>query len=232
MTSKAEIRILIADDHLLFREGIRKLLEAEGGFIVVGEATNADEAIGIAQNVRPDVLLLDLSISKANGLEVLRQLAESRSASHILLLTANMTKSEIIQSLILGAQGVVQKHSPSQILFKSIRAVMAGELWISRDIVGELVLNLRGSTVSTAGPLKRFGLTRRELEIIAAVVKGQVNRDIAQAFNISEYTVKHHLTRIFGKLGVTNRVALATFSMSHNLAQPREHLAATRIPRQ
>jgi DNA-binding NarL/FixJ family response regulator len=220
---KTEIRILIADDHLIFKDGVRKLLEAEGGFVVVGEATTADEAVDVSRNVRPDVLLLDLSISKGYGLEVLRRLIESQSIDHILLLTDKMTNSEIIQSLILGAQGVVQKHSASQMLFKSIRAVMAGELWISREMVAELVLILRGSTLSNAGPLKRFGLTRRELEIIAAVVKGQVNRDIARTFNISEYTVKHHLTRIFDKLGVSNRVALAAFSMSHNLAQPREN---------
>src|SRR5262249_33835754 len=155
----------------------------------------------------------DVSMPRLSGLDVLRRLPKG-SATHVLLLTAHIEKSEIVEALLLGAQGVVPKQSASEVLFKSIRAVMNDEFWISRDMVSELVATLRGPV--GAGP-RCLGLTRRELEVIEAVVGGRVNKDIAQTFNISEYTVKHHLTRIFDKLGVTNRVELAMFAVNHDL---------------
>ncbi len=217
MSKTQDIQILIADDHSIFRDGLRKLLEAEGGFIVVGEATNGEEALNLVRELRPDVLLLDISMPRLNGLEVLRRLPKSTSSLHTILLTASIEKSEIVEALLLGARGIVPKQSASQMLFKSIRSVMAGEFWVSRDMVSDLVETLRGPAMAGPGASKTFGLTRRELEVIAAVVDGQVNKDIAQTFHISEYTVKHHLTRIFDKLGVSNRVELAMFAINHDL---------------
>jgi len=217
---QAEIGILIADDHSIFRDGLRRLLEAEPGFSVVGEATNGEETLGLAKSLEPDVLLLDVSMPRLTGLEVLRRLPKD-SPTHTLLLTAHIEKAEIVEALLLGAQGVVPKQSASEMLFKSIRAVMAGEFWVSRDMVSELVETLRGPFGN--GP-KSLGLTRRELEVIEAVVGGRVNKDIAQTFSISEYTVKHHLTRIFDKLGVSNRVELAMFAVNHDLLSQLEEL--------
>jgi len=214
-----EIRILIADDHSIFRDGVRKLLEAEGGFSVVGEATNGIEALDLVNQLRPDVLLLDISMPRLTGLEVLRRLSKETAPLRTILLTASVEKSEIIEALLLGAHGVVPKQSASRMLFKSIRTVMAGEFWVSRDMVSDLVETLRGPSNSGLAGAKTMGLTRRELEVIAAVVEGQVNKDIAQTFHISEYTVKHHLTRIFDKLGVSNRVELAMFAVNHELVK-------------
>jgi two-component system nitrate/nitrite response regulator NarL len=214
-----EIRILIADDHSIFRDGVRKLLEAEGGFNVVGEATNGIEALDLVNQLRPDVLLLDISMPRLTGLEVLRRLSKETAPLRTILLTASVEKSEIIEALLLGAHGVVPKQSASRMLFKSIRTVMAGEFWVSRDMVSDLVETLRGPSNSGHAGAKTMGLTRRELEVIAAVVEGQVNKDIAQTFHISEYTVKHHLTRIFDKLGVSNRVELAMFAVNHELVK-------------
>jgi DNA-binding NarL/FixJ family response regulator len=133
------------------------------------------------------------------------------------VLTAHLERSEVIEALMLGAQGVVPKQSASQLLFRAIRAVMKGEFWISRDLISDLVSAVR---VPAGNPnSKTHELTRRELEVIAAVVGGRVNKDIAQSFNISEYTVKHHLTRIFDKLGVTNRVELAMYAVNHDLVK-------------
>jgi two-component system, NarL family, nitrate/nitrite response regulator NarL len=217
-----EIRILIADDHSIFRDGLRKLLEAEGGFSVVGEATNGIEALDLVNELKPDVLLLDISMPRLTGLEVLRRLTKQTAPLRTILLTASVEKSEIIEALLLGAHGVVPKQSASRMLFKSIRTVMAGEFWVSRDMVSDLVETLRGPSNSGLAGAKTMGLTRRELEVIAAVVEGQVNKDIAQTFHISEYTVKHHLTRIFDKLGVSNRVELAMFAVNHELVKMAE----------
>jgi len=218
--NQPEIGILIADDHSIFRDGLRRLLEAEPGFCVVGEATNGEETLTLTRDLEPDVLLLDVSMPRLSGLEVLRRLPKE-SGTRALLLTAHIEKSEIVEALILGAQGVVPKQSASEMLFKSIRAIIGGEFWISRDLVSELVGTLRGPLGN--GP-KSLGLTRRELEVIEAVVGGRVNKDIAQTFNISEYTVKHHLTRIFDKLGVTNRVELAMFAVNHDLVKQLEDM--------
>jgi DNA-binding NarL/FixJ family response regulator len=220
-----EIRILIADDHSIFRDGVRKLLEAEGGFTIVGEATNGTEALDLVNELRPDVLLLDISMPELTGLEVLRRLPKQTAPLRTILLTASVEKSEIIEALLLGAHGIVPKQSASRMLFKSIRTVMAGEFWVSRDLVSDLVETLRGPSSSGVGA-KTMGLTRRELEVIAAVVEGQVNKDIAQTFHISEYTVKHHLTRIFDKLGVSNRVELAMFAVNHELVKIAEGMRA------
>jgi two-component system, NarL family, nitrate/nitrite response regulator NarL len=220
-----EIRILIADDHSIFRDGVRKLLEAEGGFTIVGEATNGTEALDLVHELRPDVLLLDISMPQLTGLEVLRRLPKQTAPLRTILLTASVEKSEIIEALLLGAHGIVPKQSASRMLFKSIRTVMAGEFWVSRDLVSDLVETLRGPSNSGVGA-KTMGLTRRELEVIAAVVEGQVNKDIAQTFHISEYTVKHHLTRIFDKLGVSNRVELAMFAVNHELVKIAEGMRA------
>ena len=226
MSLQQEIRILIADDHSIFRDGVRKLLEAEGGFTVVGEATNGSEALDLVNQLQPDVLLLDISMPRLTGLEVLRRLSKQTAPLRTILLTASVEKSEIIEALLLGAHGVVPKQSASRMLFKSIRTVMAGEFWVSRDMVSDLVETLRGPASSGLAGAKTMGLTRRELEVIAAVVEGQVNKDIAQTFHISEYTVKHHLTRIFDKLGVSNRVELAMFAVNHELVKMAEGLRA------
>lgn len=224
MREEDDIQILIADDHSIFRDGLRKLLEGEGGFRVVGEATSGEEALHLARDLRPDVLLLDVSMPRLTGIEVLRRLSKVSAALHTILLTAAIEKSEIIEGLMLGAHGIVPKQSASEMLFKSIRAVMAGEIWVSREMIADLVDALRGPARSAIGLSKTFGLTRRELEIIASVVDGQVNKEIAKTFGISEYTVKHHLTRIFDKLGTTNRVELATFAINHELVKHLQNL--------
>jgi two-component system nitrate/nitrite response regulator NarL len=219
LSPQQEIRILIADDHSIFRDGLRKLLEAEGGFNVIGEATTGDEALELTKNLQPDVLLLDISMPRLTGIEVLRRLSKVSSPLRTILLTASIEKSEIVEALLLGAHGIVPKQSASRMLFKSIRTVMSGEFWISRDMVSDLVETLRGPATSGVAASKTMGLTRRELDVIAAVAEGQVNKDIARTFHISEYTVKHHLTRIFDKLGVSNRVELAMFAINHDLVK-------------
>ena len=214
------IRILIADDHAIFRDGLRKLLEAEPGFTVVGEAADGSEAVMLAVRLQPDILLLDLAMPRTPGLDALPELASACPNLRTILLTAAIERPQVAKALQLGARGVVMKESATQLLLKCIRTVMKGEYWVGREGVTDLVQYLREGARDTRQkePLRKdFGLTAREMEIVAAIVGGYTNRDIAQKFSISEDTVKHHLTNVFDKLGVSNRLELALFAVHHRL---------------
>lgn len=212
------VRIVLADDHPIFRDGLRRLLEAEPGFRVVGEASDGAEAVAMARKLKPDLLLLDLAMPKHPGLEAVRELGSSETPIRILLLTAAVEKEQIVEALQLGARGVVLKESATQLLLNSIRAVMAGHYWVGRETISNLVEYLRGLLAPPPTPKqKKFGLTPRELEIVSAVVAGYTNKDIAAHYKISEDTVKHHLSNIFDKLGVSTRLELALFAVHQDL---------------
>jgi two-component system nitrate/nitrite response regulator NarL len=212
------IRILIADDHPILREGLRKLLEAEDDFVVAGEASTGDEALQITRELEPDMLLLDLMMPGVPCLEVLRSLTASAVPTRTLLLTASIEPDDFVKALQLGARGVVMKDAASQLLMKAIRKVMDGQYWIGREGVAGLVDTFKSQMFDAKE--RRFGLTPRELAIVATVTTGLTNREIAQRFSISEETVKHHLTKIFSKVNVSNRLELALFAVSQRLVEP------------
>jgi DNA-binding NarL/FixJ family response regulator len=212
------INILIADDHRMFRDGLRKLLETEPGFHVVGEAGDGEEAVKLVQQLRPNILLLDLNMPRSTGLDALRELARLPTPVRTVILAAAIEKFEIVQAIQLGARAVVLKHSASDALFECVRNVMAGRYWVGNENVSDLVQVLHSLLPSVDGAeRKTFGLTPRERQVIDRVVTGYTNKDIAKEFSISEQTVKHHLTNIFDKLGVSNRLELVLFSIAHNL---------------
>ena len=217
--TKAQARILIADDHPIFRDGLKRLLEAEHGFKVIGEACDGVEAVSLVRQLRPEILLLDLAMPRRPGLEALRELSTESLSVRVILLTAAAEKEQIVEALQLGARGVVLKDSATQILLKAIHAVMNGEYWVGRESVSNLVQYLRSliDSSSAASRQKRYGLTPRELEIISAVVAGYANKEIAEHFKISEDTVKHHLSNIFDKLGVSTRLELALFAVNQSI---------------
>lgn len=211
------VRIVIADDHHIFRDGLRRLLEAESGFKVIGEASDGAEALALVRQLKPDILLLDLAIPKHPGLEVLRELSVPADATsvRVILLTGPAETSQIVEALQLGARGVVLKDSATQLLFKAIRSVMSGEYWVGGESVSNLVQYLRVLLQSSRDEArqKKFGaLTPRELEIVSAVVAGFSNKEIAEYFKISGNTVKDYLLHIFDKLGVSTRVDLSRFA--------------------
>jgi two-component system, NarL family, nitrate/nitrite response regulator NarL len=218
---KSPIRIVIADDHPIFRDGLRRLLEAESGLKVIGEACDGAEAVKLARQLKPDIMLLDLSMPRMPGLEALKDLSTGTGANgvRVILLTAAAEKHQIVEALQLGARGVVLKDSATQLLLKSIHTVMTGEYWVGRESVSNLVQYLR-TLVQSSGEeakQKKFGLTPRELEIVSTVVAGYSNKEIAEYFKISEDTVKHHLSNVFDKLGVSTRLELALFAVNQSL---------------
>ncbi len=216
----ANVRIVIADDHTLFRDGLRRLLESEPGFHVVGEATDGIEAIERVKSLQPDILLLDVAMPRLTGLAALEQLSALSHSVRTILLTASIEKPQIVTALQLGARGVVMKDTATSQLLKSIWCVMDGQHWVGREAVNDLIETLRKLMASdAAGPKKGFGLTKRELDIVGAVVAGYANKEIAKSFSISEETVKHHLTNIFNKVGASNRLELALFAVRHNIVQ-------------
>jgi two-component system nitrate/nitrite response regulator NarL len=217
------VRIVIADDHPIFRDGLRRLLEAESDLSVVGQAVDADEAIQLAQSVQPDILLLDVAMPKMSGIEALQVLAQLPHGPGVILLTAAIDRADIVKALHLGARGVVLKESATSLLLKAIRVVMEGGYWVGRESVSDLFLALQNLGTAPEAPdtLPAFSLTPRELQIVGLILGAAGNKKIADTLNISEKTVKHHLTNIFEKLGVSNRLELALFAAHHNLI-PKE----------
>jgi len=191
------------------------------GFTVVGEAADGEQAVELCRDLQPHLLLLDLAMPGQSGLDALAELSTSPSPVRTILLTAGIQKDEIVKALQLGAVGVVLKSAPTDLLFKSIRSVMAGQHWIGREAVSDLVQALREQMASSMEKpaRKRFGLTPRELEITSAVVSGLSNKEIAKKLALSEDTVKHHLTNIFDKMGASNRLELALFAVHHRLLE-------------
>ncbi|HET7206158.1 MAG TPA: response regulator transcription factor [Terriglobales bacterium] len=217
---RQNIQLVIADDHPIFRDGLRRLLEAEPDMKVIGEARDGAEAVKLTRQLKPDILLLDLAMPKHPGLEALRELSSgSPDSVRVILLTAAAEKGQIVEALQFGARGVVLKDSATQLLLKAIHAVMAGEYWVGRESVSNLVQYLRTLVQASddSARKKKFGLTPRELEIVSAVVAGFANKEIAEYFKISEDTVKHHLSNIFDKLGVSTRLELALFAVNQAL---------------
>jgi len=212
-------RVLIADDHATFRDSVRKLIQSENGFSVVGEAGDECEAVQKTRELHPDILLLDLATPGGDGLQALRELASSNSLTSTIVLTA-ADKSQLVEALRLGARGVVLKDSAIEVLPEALHSVMAGQYWVPRETLGGLIDALL-SIVSPAESRteRNFGLTERELKIVEAVVEGHSNKDIAGRFSISEHTVKHHLSSVFDKLGVFSRLELALFALNHNLVR-------------
>lgn len=213
------IRIGIADDHPIFRDGLRRLLEIEPDMVVVGDAENAAQAVAFAQTYRPDVLLLDLAMPAPSGLDAIGTIPEFARTTSVIVLTAAIDTPDMVKALVLGARGIVLKGAATSLLIEAIHTVMKGRYWVVRqavtDILGAIQELQQG--IAQRQTSRDFGLTDREREIVRLVVDAAANKEIADLLGISEKTVKNHLTHIFDKLGVSGRLELAMFAIDHGL---------------
>jgi DNA-binding NarL/FixJ family response regulator len=220
---KATVRIVIADDHPIVRDGLKKLLLLEDDFEIVGEAGDGREVLSKVQEVDPDVLLLDLRMPNLDGLAALQALQQTNKRTRVIVLTASEDKNEFVQAMKLGCSGIVLKQTAPDLIVKSIRKVNSGEIWLDSHttaaVMRQFSTNLDGST-SQGGNGKgreRSPLSTREREIVALVAQGYKNKEMAEKMFISEQTVKNHLHNIFDKLGVSDRLELALYAIHKGL---------------
>jgi DNA-binding NarL/FixJ family response regulator len=219
MEKTQPIRVVIVDDHPLFRQGLRRLLESELDITVVGDASDTAEAMKLIDQLKPDVLTTDLNRPpEDSGFKLLRQLHNLATPVRAIVLSAAIEKRQIVEAFQLGARGVVLKDSATKVLMEAIRRVRDGEYWVHREPVSNLKRYLR--TLMKLVRQKKFGLKPRQLEIVSAVVAGYSNQEIAEYFKIGEDTVKRHLNSIFDKLGVSTRLELALFAVNNSLPLP------------
>ena len=213
-----QIRILVAGGHPIIRDGLRGSFAMQPDFVVVGEAHEGAEALRLADELSPDIMVLDCSMPTLSGLEVMRMMSGARRPVRTIVLTAAIEKPDIVKLFQCGARGIVLKDSPIELVFKSIRKVHGGEVWISRDTMADVVDALASLKHQERVEAPRgFGLTPREREILRLVVEADTNKGIAGRLSIGENTVKHHLTSIFNKTGASSRLELALFALHHRL---------------
>lgn len=220
MSTDSEIKILIVDDHVLVRTGLRMLIENEPNMKVVGQAANRSEALIIAETERPNLVLLDIDLGEENGLDFLSELSKTAPDARILVLTGLRDIDSHRRAARLGAAGVVLKEHAADVLLKAIKKVHEGEVWLDRTMMGSLLREMsEGSPKPGSEAAKISTLTPREREVLSLVSEGLKNRDIASRLFISETTVTHHLSSIFGKLGVSDRLELVIYAFANKLAK-------------
>jgi two-component system, NarL family, response regulator DegU len=212
-------RVVIVDDHTLFREGLKTILATEEDIEVVADLDSAEDIVELVWQTRPDLLLLDIRMPQGSGLDAIPAVLKISPATQVLVLTASDEKEEHVRAFRLGAKGVILKDSARQTLMQAIRTVCRGEMWMDPRMSSALVdeLSHMGSEGDVVTMRHENGLTERELEIVRLVASGFKNKEVGSTLSISERTVKTHLTNIFQKLGVRDRVGLVMYALKHNL---------------
>ena len=208
----APIRLLIADDHPVVRDGLSGMLAADPGFEVLGEAADGAEAVRLAQALQPDVILMDLRMPEMDGVTAIAELARRGVASRVLVLTTYDTDSHVLSAIEAGATGYLLKDAPRAELLRAVRAAARGEAVLSPSVATRLIDRVRSPD---AGPL-----SQRELEVLEMVAGGSTNREAAAQLFVSEATVKTHLLHIYAKLGVSDRTAAVAAAFNRGLLTP------------
>jgi two-component system, NarL family, nitrate/nitrite response regulator NarL len=217
------IRILMVEDHSMVRSGLKMLLESYPELNVLGAVGTRAEALALAEQGQPDVIVLDLDLGADNGLDLLPQLQASVPSAKVLILTGLRDPETHRRAMQLGAAGLVLKEKAADVLVKALVKVHAGEFWYDRSLMSSMVVNMQRNKHNQqvdedAARIAR--LTKREREIITHLAEGLRNKEIAARLHISENTARHHLSSIFSKLEVEDRFELIIFSFRHGLAKP------------
>jgi two-component system nitrate/nitrite response regulator NarL len=214
----SKIRILIADGYPIFREGLKQVLSTQKDFEVLGEAGDSIEALRLMELLKPDVLLLDMAMPPLNGMEVLARGNGNLRTTRVIILSVSTDNNQTVKALHLGACGILRKEVSSQTLLKSIRAVVQGQYWVGRrDMAGAMDALRSLPSLERENSPRNFGLTPREMQILQSLAEGLCNKEIARSFGISEQTVKHHVSSILNKTGMSNRLELVIFSINQGL---------------
>jgi two-component system nitrate/nitrite response regulator NarL len=221
-TMSNKIRVMLVDDHAVLRMGLQMLIESQGRMEIVAEAGDCVEALAKAGEKQPDIILLDLDLGGVDGLEIIQQLLQISEKSQIIILTGIRETETHERAVRLGARGVVLKDKADEQLIPAIEKVKAGELWLSRIMIGRVFADLvRGEPTGNLSPEAESvsRLTERERQVIALVADGLKNKEIGNRLFISEATVRHHLTSIFAKLNVNSRLELVIYSYRHGIVK-------------
>ena len=207
-------KIMIADDHNLIREGLKQLLEFDGSMEIISEASNGVECLDKLQDTIPDVLLLDINMPEKNGLEVLEEIKKMKYEVRVLILTVHNELEYLLKAVDIGVDGYILKDSESAELKKAINAILAGENYLQASLIPALNNRLANRDIDKD---KIDSLTGRELEVLIQVASGMFNKEIATSLNISERTVKNHISNIFKKIDVSDRTQAAVFAIKNNI---------------
>ena len=205
---------MIADDHSMIREGLKQLLELEGNFEVIAEANDGEECLQIVNSLNPDVLLLDINMPEKNGIDVLKEMKEKGSSVKVLILTVHNELEYLMNAVDIGVDGYILKDSDFVELKRAINAVLDGDNYIQPSLIPALNNQLVNRDIKKD---KIALLTSRELEVLAQVANGMFNKEIATNLNISERTVKNHISNIFKKIDVSDRTQAAVFAIKNNI---------------
>lgn len=227
------IRIAIADGQSIRRAVLRQLLTRNEDFEVVAEARNGAEVSQAVGDYRPDILLLDLKIPSLDGLAVLRKLRNSAARARVIVLAAPEDKPQFVQAVKLGASGIVLKQTGAELLFKSIRKVHAGEIWLDSHTMVAVMRQFSSRLEPAPAAAVETGvipLTSREREMVALIAQGFRNKEIAEKMEISDQTVKNQLHKIFDRLGVSKRLDVALYAIYNHIQAPPTRASTRRLP--
>lgn len=211
-----EIRVLIADDHELIREGLKKLISFEEDLKLVGEAYDGERALEILKNNEVDVILLDFNMPKLNGIEVMKILREEGQTIKVIMLTIENDKRTIHNAIEIGADGYMLKDSSGKEIVNAIRIVFSGEKYIDKSLVSLLFSEIKKKDKTIQSVIDT--LTKREMEILIKISKGLSNKEIGQELYISEKTVKNYISSLFRKINTDDRVKATIFALENDIA--------------
>ena len=209
-------KVMLVDDHALIREGIKQLLEFDGSIDVIEQASDGAECLEKLQHVQPDILLLYINMPNVNGIEVLEEIKKKNIPVKVLMLTVHSEAEYLVQAVDIGANGYILKDSGSEELKKAIQSVMDGDSYIQPSLIPSLNSRLVNRDIDKE---KIAALTKREMEILTQIAGGMFNKEIAMNLNISERTVKNHISNIFKKIDVSDRTQAAVFAIRNNIVK-------------